>query len=175
MTCLNSQRDGQVSFANTRRTKKDSILLIGDKREIKKLHDCPLIQLRVKRKVILFNGFGPGKTGSPHGRLDAAFILGRHLFFKKMIQKRKIRALIFLACWTTVSSTSAVRLSFKRERLSWSRSEISCSIGHLLAHTGHIQQEIADPPEEKGYPVVNPVSPYPCLGRIYASPAADHA
>jgi len=93
---LDRQRDGKMRFSHPRRSQKDDVLMLGDKREIEELHDGLLVQMRMEREVVFLNGFGKGKAGDLQGGFDPSLFLGGHFLFQEVIQEREIRNPVFL-------------------------------------------------------------------------------
>ena len=87
MASLDSQSHRQVSLTDTGRSEENHILMLGDKREIKELHDRPFIQVRMEREIILLNGFCSGQTSSFQGGLHPSTVFGGDLFFQQVIQE----------------------------------------------------------------------------------------
>lgn len=52
MTGLDGQRDGQMGFADSRRTEKNDVFMVLDKGEIKKFHHRSFAQMRMKGEIV---------------------------------------------------------------------------------------------------------------------------
>jgi len=68
---LDGQGDSQVGLADTRRPKEDHVLVLGEKAQVKKLHDRLLVQVGMKGEIVLLYGLGHEEpSGTPMNRAD---------------------------------------------------------------------------------------------------------
>ena len=90
------QGDGQMGLADTRRAQEDDVFVAGEEGQVEKLHDRFFIQMGMEEEVVFLDRLGEGEPRDLQGRLDAAFLPGRHFLLEQMIQESKIRGLALL-------------------------------------------------------------------------------